>query len=139
MYGEGWEEKTEILNFVYELIKTGGHPLHYSILMEEVAKRFFGEEEDLVRAKARFYTWLNLDPRFTCLGQGRWGLRSWSPEKGGRRVPLLSLMHKTVEYDDGAPRLSGREQLEEDYFPAHEVLRDKAGPLEQGELEGEDY
>ncbi|MDH7576617.1 MAG: DNA-directed RNA polymerase subunit delta [Bacillota bacterium] len=128
MYGEGWEEKTTILNFVYELFKTGGQPLHYSLLIEEVAKRFLDREEDLVRAKARFYTWLNLDPRFVYLGQGQWGLRSWIPEKGGRRVPLLSLMHKTLEYDDGSPRIPGREQPDE-LFPAHEMLMEKEEPV----------
>ena len=31
---ESLEEKEKILGFVYELLKTNGQPLHYSVLLE---------------------------------------------------------------------------------------------------------
>lgn len=92
------DEKSTVLNFVHEMLKKNKQPLHYTVLMDEVVNKFYPSVEDVIRAKTRFYTWLNLDPRFTYLGQGMWGLRSWALQRGTRRVPLLTLMHKTVEY-----------------------------------------
>ncbi len=136
-----WGKKDAILDFIYEFIKTNGQPVHYSILMEEVEKKFLASRAtDLVQAKARFYTWLNLDVRFVYLGEGRWGLRSWAPQKGTRRVPLVSLMHKTVEYNDEPPRASEEEELGNELFPAQELLRGKVKPVSgRGEFEGENY
>ncbi|HAA89183.1 MAG: DNA-directed RNA polymerase, delta subunit [Thermoanaerobacterales bacterium 50_218] len=116
--GEGWKEKEEILDFVYQLLKNNGHPLHYSVLMEEVWSRFpLPEGKDLVEAKTMFYTWINLDSRFAYMGQGQWGLRTWTPQKGSRRVPLLTLMHKTLDYNNGfQTRITDRERLREDAF-----------------------
>jgi DNA-directed RNA polymerase delta subunit len=97
---ESIQEKDKILGFVHDLLKANGQPVHYSILFDEIARRFYAGREDQVAAKARFYTWLNLDTRFASVGQGSWSLRTAAPQKGSRQVPLLTLMHKSVEYDD---------------------------------------
>ncbi len=123
---ESLEEKEKILGFVHELLKANGQPLHYSVLLDEVASRFYADRDDQIAARARFYTWLNLDTRFTSVGQGCWGLRTMAPQKGARQVPLLSLMHKSIEYDDSPTRVIIRDDLDE------EPLVDK-GLLEEDE------
>jgi DNA-directed RNA polymerase delta subunit len=124
---ESLKEKEKILGFVHELLKANGQPLHYSVLLDEVTSRFYADRDDQIAARARFYTWLNLDTRFTSVGQGCWGLRTMAPQKGARQVPLLSLMHKSIEYDDSSPtRVITRDNLDE------EPLVDK-GLLEEGE------
>jgi DNA-directed RNA polymerase delta subunit len=123
---ESLEEKEKILGFVHELLKANGQPLHYSVLLDEVASRFYADRDDQIAARAHFYTWLNLDTRFTSVGPGCWGLRTMAPQKGARQVPLLSLMHKSIEYDDSPTRVITRDDLDE------EPLVDK-GLLEEDE------
>lgn len=128
---ESLDEKEKVLSFIYDLLKQNGQQMHYSVLLDEVAKRFYEDQEDLVEAKARFYTWINLDARFTSAGQGCWGLRTAVPQKGSRQVPLLSLMHKTVEYDDSpTPRVLA---LDEELLADKDLLED-----EEPETEGEE-
>lgn len=121
---ESLEEKDKILGYAYDLLKANGQPLHYSMLLEEIASRFFADRGDVLVAKARFYTWLNLDARFTSAGQGCWGLRTSVPQKGSRQVPLLSLMHKTVEYDDSPARVIVRGDLDEESLTGKDLLED---------------
>lgn len=121
---ESLEEKEKILGFVYELLKTNGQPLHYSVLLDTVANRFYADRDDQIAVRARFYTWLNLDTRFTGVGQGRWGLRTMAPQKGARQVPLLSLMHKSVEYDDSPARAIVLDDLDEEPLVDKELLED---------------
>jgi DNA-directed RNA polymerase delta subunit len=121
---ESLEEKEKILGFVYELLKTNGQPLHYSVLLDTVANRFYADRDDQIAVRARFYTWLNLDTRFTGVGQGRWGLRTMAPQKGARQVPLLSLMHKSVEYDDSPIRAIVLDDLDEEPLVDKELLED---------------
>ena len=121
---ESLEEKEKILGFVYDMLKANGQPLHYSVLLDEIASRFFADRGDLIEAKARYYTWLNLDARFASVGQGCWGLRTSAPQKGSRQVPLLSLMHKSVEYDDSPVRAIVRDDLDEESLTDKDMLED---------------
>jgi DNA-directed RNA polymerase delta subunit len=121
---ESLEEKEKILGFVYELLKANGQPLHYSVLLDTVADRFYADRDDQIAVRARFYTWLNLDTRFTGVGQGRWGLRTMVPQKGARQVPLLSLMHKSIEYDDSPTRAIVLDDLDEEPPVDKKLLED---------------
>jgi len=122
---ESLEEKEKILGFVHELLKANGQPVHYSVLLDEVAGRFYADRDDQIAARARFYTWLNLDARFTSVGQGCWGLRMMAPQKGSRQVPLLTLMHKSVEYDDSPTRAITRDDLDEEPLVDKELLEEE--------------
>lgn len=134
---EEYERKINSLNFIYRMLKEKGQPLHYTVLLDEVIARFFGNEEDVIRTKARFYTWLNLDPRFASMGQGYWGLRQWAPARGNRRLPLLSLLHKTVEYDD-SPSKTSRNTGEDEFYPADDLIVDEEPLLEPDDFSGEE-
>jgi DNA-directed RNA polymerase subunit delta len=112
----GSDQKTRIINYVYDLLKKNKEPLHYSVLMDKVASEFFVAEANPIQAKAKFYTWLNLDTRFVNLGQGRWGLRNWAPQKKTSSIPLLALMHKSVKYDDSPDNGAGKENVDEDPY-----------------------
>lgn len=138
---ESLDEKKKILSFIHDLLKKNGQPMHYSVLLDEVASRFNKDRDDPIEAKARFYTWLNLDARFTSVGQGCWGLRAAVPQKGSRQVPLLSLMHKTVEYDDSpTARVITRDVLDEEPLVDKDLLEEdgpEAGSEDQEEFDEE--
>lgn len=133
----GLEEKEKILSYAYDLLKQHGQVVHYSTLLDEVTAKFFADREDQVQVKVRFYTWLNLDSRFASIGQGYWGLRTAVPQKGGRQVPLLTLMHKSVEYDDSPTRAQVREPMEDDALADKELLEDEAVSEDEDEFEDE--
>lgn len=134
---EEYERKINSLDYVYRMLKEKGQPIHYSEILDEVYAKFFSHEGDAIRAKARFYTWMNLDPRFAGMGKGYWGLRQWAPAKGSRRLPLLSLLHKTVEYDDSSPKTL-RKVGEDEFYPEEEFIPEEEPLLDADEFPGEE-
>lgn len=81
-----------------ELLQAHGRPMHYQDLIGAV----LGRLERVIDARqiSSVLTQINLDTRFAYIGQGEWGLKAWVPARGARRLPTITLMNKTVAYDD---------------------------------------
>lgn len=61
------------------LEQNNGQPMLYRDLVEYVSKTKNFTEEDVTTYIAQFYTDLNVDGRFVCVGRSLWGLRDWYP------------------------------------------------------------
>jgi DNA-directed RNA polymerase subunit delta len=54
-----------------------------------------GKSQSEVRAKiAQFYTDMNIDGRFLCMGDNRWGLRSWYPVEQAEEDTITQIKPK---------------------------------------------
>jgi DNA-directed RNA polymerase subunit delta len=78
-----------------------------------------GLSEDQVRAKiAQFYTDLNIDGRFLCLGDNRWGLRSWYPVEQAEEDTITQIKPKKKKgkklKDDDDDLLEDFDDIDED-------------------------
>lgn len=58
-------------------------------------------------------TQINLDTRFAYAGSGDWGLKVWVPARGSKRLPSITLMNKSVAYDDEEMEKTVREDHED--------------------------
>jgi len=87
------------VDLAYHILKGKGQPMYYRTLIEEVfkVKPYSGDQ---ILAIAALHTQINLDTRFIYLGQGQWGLKSWVPTKSYRKIPSITLLNRTVVYDD---------------------------------------
>lgn len=92
-------EKLPEVDIAFQLLKEKGRPVYYRTLIEEVfeLKPYTGDQ---ILAIAAVHTQINLDPRFIYLGQGQWGLKAWVPAKSHKKIPSITLLNKTVVYDD---------------------------------------
>ncbi|MDR3270480.1 MAG: DNA-directed RNA polymerase subunit delta [Peptococcaceae bacterium] len=127
------------IDVAVEILQANGRQMHYRELTEQTLQRLgrAAEPEQVVA----LLTQINLDARFSYAGQGEWGLKSWMPVRPARKLPTITLMNKSVAYDDDAPKVSKRKKspkdLEDDDGEAD--LTDE--PLEDEEfvdLDGED-
>lgn len=96
------------IDLAYQLLQEKGEPTHYRDLIEQVLNVKAITPSNWGQVVSSIYTQINLDPRFSYVGDGRWGLKSWLPTKNTRRVPLATFLHKTVDYEANLRAKKGR-------------------------------
>ncbi|MFD2446806.1 DNA-directed RNA polymerase subunit delta [Bacillus sp. CGMCC 1.16607] len=68
-----------LIEMTYVILENNKQAIAFNEILNEIVAAT-GLTENEVKAKiAQFYTDLNIDGRFLCLGENRWGLRSWYP------------------------------------------------------------
>ncbi|MFJ7977781.1 DNA-directed RNA polymerase subunit delta [Peribacillus sp. NPDC096379] len=68
-----------LLEVAYELLVEKNAPLLFDDLVKELAALKGLTKEQIKSIIPQFYTDLNVNGRFTCLGENRWGLKTWYP------------------------------------------------------------
>lgn len=68
-----------LLEMAYELLAGKKQPVSFKELIGEIQQLQGLSNEEVNKRIAQFYTDLNVDGRFTSLGENRWGLKTWYP------------------------------------------------------------
>jgi DNA-directed RNA polymerase subunit delta len=68
-----------MVEVAYELFVEGKKPYIFSELVEEVSSILGLTKKQVEDKIAQFYTDINIDGRFICVGENMWGLRTWYP------------------------------------------------------------
>lgn len=68
-----------MVEVAYELFIEGKKPYVFSELVEEIATLLGLTKKQVEDKIAQFYTDINIDGRFICVGENMWGLRTWYP------------------------------------------------------------
>lgn len=72
-------KELSMIELAHAIMENKKQAIAFSEIFNEVAE-ILGLSQEQVAAKiSQFYTDLNIDGRFICIGEGRWGLRSWYP------------------------------------------------------------
>lgn len=90
-------------DLAYHILKETDAPLNYRDLINRILEVKAPCSVGQVQAIAAVYTQINLDTRFAHLGNGQWGLKAWLPGKNSRRIPLITLLHKTRDGEERLP------------------------------------
>ncbi|MDR3584672.1 MAG: DNA-directed RNA polymerase subunit delta [Desulfosporosinus sp.] len=126
------KDKPTEADIAFEVLKAQGNPMHYHNLIEEVLRRL-GISQEAIRIAAAL-TQINLDTRFTFLGQGEWGLKVWEPAKTTKKLSPITLMNKTSADEEDKADLEELDEdaLDEDASETDEVF-DEADEGRRGE------
>jgi DNA-directed RNA polymerase subunit delta len=68
-----------LIEIAYELLVQKKQPIVFKELLDEIKKLQNLSDGDVRNTLSQFYTDLNVDGRFTSLGENRWGLKTWYP------------------------------------------------------------
>ncbi|MDA8442321.1 MAG: DNA-directed RNA polymerase subunit delta [Peptococcaceae bacterium] len=93
------DKKMSEVDLAYNILKSKNEPMYYRTLIDEVFV-IKPPPGDPVLAIAGVHTQINLDTRFIYLGQGQWGLKCWVPAKPHKKIPSITLLNRSVVYDD---------------------------------------
>lgn len=88
-------EEMSLIDMAYVILENNNkQTIAFTEMMDQIVA-VTGLTEDQVRAKiAQFYTDLNIDGRFLCLGDNRWGLRSWYPVEQAEEDTITQIKPK---------------------------------------------
>ena len=68
-----------LIELAYELLVEKNEPFFFNDLVDEIVALKGASKAEVASKIAQFYTDLNIDGRFTSLGDNRWGLKTWYP------------------------------------------------------------
>ena len=68
-----------LIELAYELLVEKNEPFFFKDLVAEIGALKGASKSEIASKVAQFYTDLNIDGRFTSLGDNRWGLKTWYP------------------------------------------------------------
>ena len=116
-YSQEQLQEMSLVELAYLVLSTKREALSFQQLVNEVAALLNLSEEEVRGRIAQFYTDLNIDGRFVCIGENSWGLRAWYPydqiEEEMAPVVRPKKKKKSVEdYDD----FDDIDELDEDDF-----------------------
>lgn len=86
--------KESEVEIAFQILKTTGQSKDFRELMQNVSE-IKGSLAD-PKLMAYVHSLLNFDNRFNFLGQGKWGLKEWTMEKGVRRISKPMNSHRFI-------------------------------------------
>jgi DNA-directed RNA polymerase subunit delta len=88
-------EDMSLVDLAYIIIESNNkQTVAFTEIMDQIVAAT-GLSEAEVRAKiAQFYTDMNIDGRFLCMGDNRWGLRSWYPVEQAEEDTITQIKPK---------------------------------------------
>jgi len=72
-------KEMSMLEVAFEVFQEKKQAITFNELLSEVVKVLGLSEDEVKKNVAQFYTDINIDGRFICIGEAGWGLRSWYP------------------------------------------------------------
>lgn len=72
-------EEMSFVDLAYQWLAETKEPKKFHDLVQHVAQIKGYPKESIEQLLAMFYTDLNVDGRFTCVGENLWGLKHWYP------------------------------------------------------------
>lgn len=114
-----------MIEITYELMKEQREPFVFNDLMKRVAEIKGMSEEEVMERISFLYTDLNIDGRFICIGENRWGLRTWYPYE-----QIEEEVTQTVRRKKTKKAAAEEVELDEDFDDLEEELDDEFEDLE---------
>lgn len=72
-------QEMSFIEIAHELLVEKGQAVSFKQLMDEIQSILQLSDADVKAKIAQFYTDMNIDGRFLCVGENTWGLRVWYP------------------------------------------------------------
>lgn len=97
-------KEMSMVEVAYELMVETKQPFTYGDLINKVAEIKEMSQEEVLERISYLYTDLNIDGRFTSIGENRWGLRSWykyeNPEEEVTQTVKRNKAAKSTDEED---------------------------------------
>ncbi|USK85020.1 DNA-directed RNA polymerase subunit delta [Peribacillus asahii] len=124
-----------LIELAYDLLVEKNEPIFFNDLVAEMAALKGVSKEELAAKIAQFYTDLNVDGRFTSLGENRWGLKIWYPvdQVEEEVVHTDKPKKKKKSKKAAAAVVDGFDELDDEELEFDEDLEDLAEDLDDSE------
>ncbi|WP_349408850.1 DNA-directed RNA polymerase subunit delta [Pseudalkalibacillus sp. SCS-8] len=114
-------KEVSMLEIAFHILKENKKPTPFTELMEQVSKIREMDRDEQKKRVAQFYTDINIDGRFVCIGDNQWGLKVWYPVESSEEELATTIKPKKrkgkrvkAEYEDDDFE-EFEDELEEDF------------------------
>ncbi|WP_221567327.1 DNA-directed RNA polymerase subunit delta [Alkalihalobacillus sp. TS-13] len=123
-------KEVSMLEIAFHILKDNKKPTPFTELMEQVSKMRDLSPEEQKQRVAQFYTDINIDGRFVCVGDNQWGLKVWYPVESSDEELATTIKPKKRKKakakldDDDEDFEDFEEDLEEDFDDIDDDIED---------------
>ncbi|WLD93193.1 DNA-directed RNA polymerase subunit delta [Alkalihalobacillus sp. AL-G] len=141
-------KEVSMLDIALTIFRENKKPIPFTELADQVAKIRQMSKEEQKRRIAQFYTDINIDGRFVCIGDNQWGLKSWYPVESSEEELATTIKPKKRKKakakieDDDEDFEDFEEELDDDFddlddeaFVDYEDTDDDDDETEEEEVE----
>lgn len=121
-------KEMSMVEIAYDLMKDEKQPFVYGDLVKRIAEIKGMSENEVMDRISYLYTDLNVDGRFICLGDNRWGLRTWYPYEQAEEEVTQTVKRKKAKKKGDDDDLDI--DLDEDFDDLEDELDDEFEDLE---------
>lgn len=123
-YSEEQLKEMSLIELAYELFSETNNPVSFYDLVDQMATVLGVTRDELLEKLPQFYTELNIDGRFVCLGENRWGLRAWYPYDQAEEevLPAVKPKKKKAKKFEDDDDFADFDSTDEDEFEEDEDL-----------------
>jgi DNA-directed RNA polymerase subunit delta len=116
-YSEEQLKELSLIELSYELFTETKEPISFYDLVDQMATVLGVTRDELMEKLPQFYTELNIDGRFVCLGENRWGLRAWYPYDQAEEevLPAVKPKKKRKKFEEDEDFVGYDASEDEDY------------------------
>lgn len=122
-----------MVEVAYELFLEGKKPYVFSDLVKEIASHLGLTKKQVEEKIAQFYTDINIDGRFICVGENMWGLRTWYPYEQIEEEIVPAAKPKKKK----AKKKAAKADIE-DFDDVEEVVYDELEGFDEADEEDDD-
>ncbi|MDX8363665.1 DNA-directed RNA polymerase subunit delta [Cytobacillus sp. IB215665] len=72
-------KEMSLIEIAFDILSSRKKPITFKELMDEITASLHLSQDEINTKISQFYTDINIDGRFICVGENLWGLRSWYP------------------------------------------------------------
>jgi DNA-directed RNA polymerase subunit delta len=146
-------KEMSMVEIAYLILSEKKQAITFKELMDEISRLLDLTQEQVEDRIAQFYTDINIDGRFICIGENNWGLRSWYPydQIEEETQPMVKTKKKKAKkvYDDDLDideidddldfdELDDYEEDEEDFDDTEEDFDDELIDDDYDDVEDDD-
>ncbi|MGP4081620.1 DNA-directed RNA polymerase subunit delta [Pseudalkalibacillus sp. R45] len=136
-------KEVSMLEIAFHILKDNKKPTPFTELMGQVSKMRNLSPEEQKQRVAQFYTDINIDGRFVCVGDNQWGLKVWYPVESSDEELATTIKPKKrkkakAKLDDDEDLEDFEEDLEEDFDDLDDDFDDDEDEEDYVDFEDED-
>lgn len=124
-YTKGQLREMALIEVAYAHIKEQKQTISFKELIDVLTETLGLSKQEVNNKISQFYTDLNIDGRFLCLGENRWGLRSWYPvDQVEEEIVTVIKPKKKKKKKKVEEEFDDYDELEEDEYIEEDAIED---------------
>lgn len=124
-------QEMPLIEVAYYYIAEEKEAVSFNEIVKMLTQTLGLSQQQISQKISQFYTELNIDGRFLCLGENRWGLRSWYPTNQVEEETVTVIRPRKKKKQKATDDFDDYDELVEEEYSDEEELDDDDDDLDE--------